>query len=560
MAHVRERPPLRTSIEVETPSGKRYRWAENEPQPENVPSGVRWSDTMPGGFESMDCVLPRKSGVDYSDLEQLSTLRVRGASGDIAGEYRLERSPRTSGEQMAISPGAVGWQAHLEDNKSAREVYVDRDFSKWEGQSVQRRIDSAAAGIGPLDGAVTTDASTGFPAFATSIQGDWAASALPRVEGKYDAGAGVKLDSLYYAWKYNANINPAVTNWQWQTYLAASDTFVGAVASGNLRSVGPGTGLLSATGSNARFAVVQLFFDASSSGGENKEFALFWTCLAVYGQHGLTRRGTNSATEAWGFYASDVVAHAVGQWAPRLVVTSDSVQPSGFIIPHLTFLEPTTAGEIVRQATRFGLQDWAVWDGPTGPTFYWHERGTFSKRWRARVAPAQLDETGPQVDRLWESIIVSYQDVDGSTRTVGPIGSGANVEDASLKDDDPDNPANQLGIVRRDVLQMGTSTSAGAIEVGRRFLEASKELDRSGRAQLVGHVEDDHGVVHPYWRPRAGDYIQFVDASDPSYRRIVRTDKDHSTRTCSLDLDAPPEGLQALLERLGVVLVPLGIS
>ena len=51
----------------------------------------------------------------------------------------------------------------------------------------------------------------------------------------------------------------------------------------------------------------------------------------------------------------------------------------------------------------------------------------------------------------------------------------------------------------------------------------------------------------------------FVDAADTSARKIVRTDKDYDTRTCTLDLDAPPEGLQQLLERLGVVLVPLGL-
>jgi hypothetical protein len=51
-----------------------------------------------------------------------------------------------------------------------------------------------------------------------------------------------------------------------------------------------------------------------------------------------------------------------------------------------------------------------------------------------------------------------------------------------------------------------------------------------------------------------------VDAADTSERRVVRTEKDHSSRTCSVDLDAPPQGLEALLERLGVVLVPLGIN
>src|SRR4051812_4801515 len=104
--HVRELPPLRQYIELATPSGRRYRWADDEPNPANVPSGLRHSSTMPGGHESCDVTLPRKPGVDYSDLERLSTLRVVGAGGDVAGEFRLERAPRVSGDQMAISPSA----------------------------------------------------------------------------------------------------------------------------------------------------------------------------------------------------------------------------------------------------------------------------------------------------------------------------------------------------------------------------------------------------------------------------------------------------------------------
>ena len=66
-------------------------------------------------------------------------------------------------------------------------------------------------------------------------------------------------------------------------------------------------------------------------------------------------------------------------------------------------------------------------------------------------------------------------------------------------------------------------------------------------------------MLHPAWRVRAGDTITFVDAADPSPRRIVRTNYDHGSRTCSIDIDAPPEGLQALLERLGADLITVGL-
>ena len=66
-----------------------------------------------------------------SDLERLSTLRVIGVGGEIAGEYRLERTPSRSGDQMVISPSAVGWQAHLDDHKSVTIVFIDRELGRW---------------------------------------------------------------------------------------------------------------------------------------------------------------------------------------------------------------------------------------------------------------------------------------------------------------------------------------------------------------------------------------------------------------------------------------------
>jgi hypothetical protein len=57
-------------------------------------------------------------------------------------------------------------------------------------------------------------------------------------------------------------------------------------------------------------------------------------------------------------------------------------------------------------------------------------------------------------------------------------------------------------------------------------------------------------VLFPYHAIRAGDTISFTDAADPSPRRIVRTQKSASDYSVTLDLDAPPEGLQAILSRL----------
>jgi hypothetical protein len=539
---VRERSRLALHASLETPTGRRYRWAQDEPDATNVLSGLRHSDTMPGGFESCDLVLPRKPGVTYRDLERLSTLTLYGPGGEIAGEYRLERTPRVSGDQMSVSPGLVGWQAHLEDDKSAMMVYADQEIGQWHEAPVSRRL--AISTAGRPTGKIPVSNGNG------GVTWEFPNEALPDeevTELHYDIGVGMKVARLEYRGQ-QANIGASVE----AATVFASDSENFASSTDEALTLND-TINTATTFTDGRYLMLRARVASgpvTPSAGTQRSFER----LTAYGNHGVALSSVSGGTS--GFVASAVVEHAVGRWAPLLVINDDSIQPSGFVIPHLAFRERTTAGEIVRRATRFGLQDWGVWEGRE---FVWHQRGARGRSWRARISPAQLEETGPSVERLWNSIIVQYQDVDGSTRTVGPEGSGADTEDVVLQDDDPDNPANRLGIARRDLLQMGVGTVASATEIGRRFLEETKLLDSSGRAQLVGHVEDDRGIVHPYWKVRAGDTITFVDASDTSERRVVRSEKDYASRTCTVDLDAPPEGLQATLERLGVVLVPLGL-
>jgi hypothetical protein len=505
----------------------------------------------------MSCALSRKAGSDYPDLQEFSTVTVSGPGGEVAWQGRLETTPRTSGDQLSITPGAVGWQAALDDDQSARMIYVDIDLTRWQATSVSRKLALLSGSWSVDDPATNVDPVTGQPALTTAIQDAWTTHAIS--EALYD-GKGLPLGAIYYAWKIGATISPADTNWQWFAVLSSDDVLTSSDASANLRAAGPGTGTLAATSSNRKFGIVQLLYIASG-GASGQTNPVYWTFLGVIGTHLLPIQGAVGATGGIGVLASDVVQHAVQTWAPELATSRagvSTIEQSSVVIPHLAFLDPTTASDIIKQATRFGLPDWWV---DEGPTFNLASRGNHGRNWRARVGPSGLQETGPQVDRLFNSVIVSYNDVTGVTRTVGPTGSGADTIDDSLTDTDPANPVNVAGIKRRSVLAMGiTSTSAAASQVGQDWLAEQKLLSTAGQAQIVGHVEDDHGVLWPAWMIRAGDNISFTDAHDPEYRRVVRASYSDSSRACQLDLDSPPEGLSALLARLSVSLTPLGLS
>src|SRR5262249_48871066 len=144
------------------PTGNHYRWAGDAANAHDIPSGVTSSSTMPGGFDQFTANLPRRPGTDYADLEPFSTITERSALGDIVGEYRLERTPKTSGDQMVVSPAAVGWQAHLDDDQSASLIVIDRSLSRWTSASRQRQANLGETTFGTPDGPETMlNANTG---------------------------------------------------------------------------------------------------------------------------------------------------------------------------------------------------------------------------------------------------------------------------------------------------------------------------------------------------------------------------------------------------------------
>ncbi len=557
-----EPPPLRESWKLTTPSGRRFRWAEDEPKAENVPFNASYSSSMQGGYKDASVTLPRKPEVDYADLERGSRLEVF-TCGHRVGQYRLDRAPRASGDQIAITPQAVGYIAALEDDKSAAEIFVDRDMSGW-GEPSARRIAAWTAAQVNLNAqssllAAGDPSGASVPALshAWSHINNFTATSPDVAESWYDSG-GVELGRLTLDFVNVKGIGVGDADWENSPYAAPDDTGspIDQLADFNGTSSADQAFTIAAA---RYFLFLRDYYTVNQNADGNWE--AHWQNIAVWGRHGLTPQGSMPNE---GVLASDVIAYALGKWVPGVKFTtgpSGTIRPSTYVIPHLVFKDRGTAGDMYRGADAFELSDFAIWDGPDGePTAYYAARGTFGRKWRARVREARLQETGPQMDRVWNGVLVRWQDVDGTTKVVGPTGSDCQITSDSLLDTDPLNPANQLGIRKWTMLDMQeVALFTDAIRAGQRFLEESSALDSSGQATIVGYVMDSGGRVFPHTHIRAGDEISFIDASDTSYRRIVNVQHERPTRSSQLDLDSPPDSLQQILARLRVSLIGAGM-
>lgn len=539
---VREAAPAH-QITAVAPDGTRVRWAGDEKDPSRVPSGLQWSTSIPGGSDTLRCTLPRDPERAYPDLGLLSELQVI-RDGGRTQTYRLEETPKVSGDQMAIEPAAKGYRAALEDRADVRALFIDRDVSRWGPMGRARRI-SLLPTKGISDPSSYVDPTSGYPAFTIELDGEWDASYPPWGEAWYDAGEGLKVGRVYAT---SEAVNVASTDWGHQLWATDNDTNTGGTL---LSSIGYASTTVDSTlATPTRFVFFLLYWGTAAAGTQpNAVYAEQYKRPWVLGDHGLTPVGSGGDL---GFYTGTMLEWLVQS---QTSLSTGTIEDGTFLQTHAAYRDSSTALSIIENLSRYEpLYDWAVWDRE----FSFQRRGSYGKRWRARVGPSGLRSSGESLERLYNEVAVKVNDPLYGELIVGPTGSGYSNTSAYLIDSDTDNPANRAGVTRRALMDIGEGTAAGAIEVGRRFLDETKRLDNSGQCVLTGYVEDDAGTYWPVDEVRAGDSISFTDSADTSWRHIAATDYSADSQTNSLSIDAPPQTLDGLLARLQAVLVPLG--
>ncbi|HET7588588.1 MAG TPA: fibronectin type III domain-containing protein [Solirubrobacterales bacterium] len=556
---VREPMPMDVLVLVTTPGGKTFDWTENGRQAGSILEEMTDSGSVPGGNKDWTATLPRKSGIDYSDLKRGSRAELFGAGQMPLGVYFLTRAAQISGDRISVTPAAPGYESRLVDDNTAQEIYIDADMTAWGDTSARRRAEITTnkytnAQVQLLPAGSPDPENPSSYSRVPAISHSWTTISneelkAPDVAESWYDSQGVSLGVVMLDFSPVTGISIGDTNWADQVYASID----GVVLQENLAeldaAVVTGKSMAVAEG---RFHLLLRDYLATSR-NETGKWETQWKNLRILGRHGIPVYGTWPAI---GVLASDVVANALARWAPDIHFTTGAngtIKPTSFLIPHLAFKEPTTVGDMIQQATRFEIPEWGVWPGQFGPTFYMNPRGQREgrKRWRARSHEVEFEDTGQQLDQVFNGVVVQGQGTDGSTLFIGPAGSGLRYTSERLLDRDPQNPANEAGIKRYAKIQMkGIATLEGMIEAGEAFLEQSKLLDGSGKATLTGYVEDEHGMRWPYYCVEAGDEIEVVGSSIPGYRYIVNASRTRSSRSVSIDIDAPPDGFEAMMERL----------
>lgn len=553
VAVTRELPSDRLALRIEPPGGEPKRWAEDEIGAQDVLSDLAFSDEMPGGCKDASGTLARDPRINYSDIQAFSKAYIYEPGGEKVWEGYFDKSPESSGDHLSLGASLVGNQKHLEGNKSIKLGFINSNLTAWRGMSNSRKVTLLGAGWKVGDASVDTDPVGLLPSLAFVIEG-----AFPKIaiEAWFD-GEGIPLRKLRFDRISKSSIgvgNPAAFFGFYARF--GNDDVGGGEATVDLHTVGEqsevGAEHYHFDPVGKRF--VAFDWELASPNDDGFNYNTYLRNLKVIADHNLPLKGT------WpnvGFTAKQMLEYGVPLFAAPLTCDPEFMDDDQYVIQHAWYPD-SNMGDVTKDVTKYSLYDWFVY---FDELFQYRSQGSYGRFWKAYVGQSNLEEQGLDSERLWESVVVQFQDVDGTTRTVGPPGSGATYTDARLQITDPDHPAVKAELTRRDILDLrGIGTPETAIAVGVRFLEEANLLPRSGQATLSGYVMDSAGNLRPAAQVRSGDWISFVDAQDTSYRKIVNKAYTHANRGAQIDVDAPPSGLEALLERLQAVLIPLGLG
>lgn len=412
------------TVEIETSSGRSFRWAPDSPRIENRARLGPWSTQLADGFGQSTVELSRRPDLDWPDLGRLDIVRYIDDQGRIVYEGRIFKVERSTGNNFQVE--TVGWSTYLRQ-RPFTEIYVDRDLGNWHEPPLDERERLASAGhvygehyaVESGTRSVHFTGTSGYTGNATAIPSN------SQVQLWYTAPSSRTCAQFTYSGDEDNAANVDSPNIE----TTDDEDLSGSTSYGLTLD----DALHDRTITVPKRNVVLRAKAGSDHLKSANPFHRIVKKVAVYGDHGLSLATISGQPD--GVTASDVIDDILSRFAPKMALeTPGTTYPIG----HLAFLEPTTPYDAIVHCNEFHHWNLNVYEGPT---LYFTPIDLSTADWHVRADWEGVEITeGEDSDEFVTGVPVTYEDIEtGITETLWPD------ENEELRDDSEENPANKWG-------------------------------------------------------------------------------------------------------------------
>ncbi len=374
---------------------------------------LRYSSSNPGGDENCTFTIKRSWFADNPEIARGNLLRIL-AGVDILWQGRVEETDRGADSTETIAVTAYGLGTRLKDG-TFREIFADRDLSKWGEPSTQRKLNLINGGFGLAATASVTPGGGGPAPAALMMDFTGVAATASLHEGVelWYYGGDVDIDHLLFD-----QVGDGTTPWVKYGRLSSDDLFSSYDESPNYSGFAENTDQgVHATVEGRKYASFGAFFTNNGFVGQmtNKQY---WPHIIVMGSHGLDWRGT------WpdlGFTVDQMVGYVVDQVSGIVIRRLDA---QTFVVRQAAYTDPVKHSDAIEDLNKYEGCDWGTWapDSPLDRTlagqFDFRDPEPTIQHWSARRAQCEGLDLHSETATLYGKVDVSYEGSDGVRRIV----------------------------------------------------------------------------------------------------------------------------------------------